>query len=130
MNDQIRPFSRRQGVEDDVGVQVREIHNKAIMMRTAARQDATIVVARARARSGASPVAWSSFDADAVHLIADLLLKIQGQELSALDPSFQTRDDALAKAALATGRIEEAMKRGGEQALETNPRRPESGSDS
>ena len=131
MNDQPRPLSRptlpKDPVVEDVGAQVREIHNKAIMMRTAARQDASIVVARARERGGAKATAWSAFDADAVHLITDLLLKLQGQEPTPLDPAFQQRDNGLRLAAGLTGRIEEAIKRGerGEQALETDSRRPE-----
>jgi hypothetical protein len=130
MNDAVRPLLRPniarltdgQGVESDIRSTANEIHNRALALRTAARQDATIVVARARERGGASPTSWSAFDADAVHLITDLLLKLQGQEPAALDPSFRTRDDALLIAATATGRIEEAMKRDGrgEQALEAS----------
>jgi hypothetical protein len=120
-----------QAMEREMATETATIaHNRTLALRTAARQDATIVVARARERGGASPTSWSAFDADAVHLITDLLLKLQGQEPTPLDPSFQTRDDALAAAR--TGRIEEAMKRGvdGQQALEENSGRPESGSDS
>jgi hypothetical protein len=121
-----RPLAPRQSdVEREMSNAATEVHNRALALRTAARQDASIVVARARERGGASPTSWSAFDADAVHLITDLLLKLQGQEPSALDPSFQVRDDALAKAATATGRIEEAMKRGGEEALETDQGRQE-----
>jgi hypothetical protein len=137
MNEQpARPLprlpGRGQAVEEDVGAEVREIHNKAIMMRTAARQDATIVVARARERGGSKPTAWSAFDADAVHLITDLLLKLQGQAPTPLDPAFEQRDNGLRLAAGLTGRIEEAIKRGerGEQALETDSRRPEGVKDS
>jgi hypothetical protein len=121
-----------EGVEGDIRSTANEVHSRALALRTAARQDATIVVARARERGGASPTSWSAFDADAVHLITDLLLKLQGQEPTALDPSFRTRDDSLLRAAAATGRIEEAMKRDGrgEQALEKNSGRPEGVSDS
>jgi hypothetical protein len=120
---------RNTAFEDDMNQTVREIHNKSIAMRTAARQDATIVVARARERGGASPTAWSAFDADAVHLITDLLLKLQGQAPSPLDPAFAARDAALAMTAGQTGRIEEAIKRGadGDKALEEDSGRPESG---
>jgi hypothetical protein len=132
MNDAVRrPIlpGRGQAVEEDVGDKVREIHNKAIMMRTAARQDATIVVARARERGGSHPTSWSAFDADAVHLITDLLLKLQGQEPTPLDPAFEQRDSGLRLAAGLTGRIEEAIKRGerGEQVMEARASRPESG---
>jgi hypothetical protein len=130
MNEQprpLRPTLPRDPVVEDVGAQVREIHNKAIMLRTAARQDATIVVARARERGGAKSTAWSAFDADAVHLITDLLLKLQGQEPTPLDPAFQQRDNGLRAAAGLTGRIEEAIKRGerGEQVLEAGAWRPQ-----
>ena len=133
MNDAVRPMrpivSRAlaaEGMESDFRSTANEVHNRALTLRTAARQDATIVVARARERGGAKPTVWSAFDADAVHLITDLLLKLQGQEPAALDPSFQVRDEALARAAASTGRIEEAMK-GGEQTLEARTGRPQGG---
>jgi|SRR5882672_9118860 len=114
-------------VESDMRSTANDVHNRALALRTAARQDATIVVARARERAGAKATVWSAFDADAVHLITDLLLKLQGQEPAVLDPSFQIRDEALKRASSLSGRIEEAMKRTGsaDQALETGPWRPE-----
>ena len=38
-------------------------------------------------------------DAEAAHLIADLLVRLQGQEPSPLDPAFAERDDKLAEVA-------------------------------
>jgi hypothetical protein len=127
MRPAIRTVLGAEALEGDMAAAANDIHNKAIQMRTAARQDATIIVARARERGGASPTAWSAFDADAVHLITDLLLKLQGQEPTALDPSFRTRDDALASVSSMTGRIEEAIKREyrAEQILEKNSGRPQ-----
>jgi SpoVK/Ycf46/Vps4 family AAA+-type ATPase len=51
----------------------------AVQHRTEARQDAVNVVARARARRN-PPLEWSAAEADAIHLIAELLLKLQGQD--------------------------------------------------
>jgi hypothetical protein len=135
MNDTVRSLERPRlpiigpatakladGMEREISAQAQQAHHLSIQKRTAARQDATIVVARARSRGGASPTSWSAFDADAVHLITDLLLKLQGQEPTPLDPSFQTLDDTLARAAAHTSRIEEAIKRDdrGEQGLEAD----------
>lgn len=120
-------------VEREMAAQTATVaHTRALALRTAARQDATIVVSRARERSGAAATAWSAFDADAVHLITDLLLKLQGQAPTPLDPSFQTRDLALAKAAALTGQVEEAIKGNGrgEQAVEANSGSAPRGADS
>lgn len=130
----IRPHIRtteEAAMEREMSAKAQEAHTQALQRRTAARQDAVVVVARARARGGATPTAWSAFDADAIHLITDLLLKLQGQEPTPLDLAFQTRDEKLAKIAGLTGRIEEAIKRGerADEAVETDPGRQEGGQD-
>ena len=45
-------------------------------------------------------------DADAAHVIADLLVRLQGQEPSPLDPAFAKRDDKLAEVAALTGALD------------------------
>jgi hypothetical protein len=118
-------------IDTDMRGAAAEVHNRAIQLRSAARQDATIVVARARERGGFQATVWSAFDADAVHLITDLLLKLQGQATSPLDPAFRARDAALAAAASLTSRIEEAIKREdrGQQTSEANRGIAQSGAD-
>lgn len=54
----------------------------AIQHRTEARQDAVNVIARMRARRNPT-LEWTAAEADAVHLITELLLKLQGQEPNA-----------------------------------------------
>jgi hypothetical protein len=118
-------------VESEIRGAAAEVHSRALQLRTAARQDATIVVARARERGGFLPTGWTAFDADAVHLITDLLLKLQGQQPTPLDPAFRARDAALASAAGLTGRIEEAIKRDdrGQQTAEANRGSAQGGAD-
>jgi hypothetical protein len=43
------------------------------------------MVARAIKRRGDDPTNWSAADANAAHVIADLLVRLQGQEPSPLD---------------------------------------------
>ena len=69
-------------------------------MRGQARRDATTMVARAIKRRGDDPTNWSVADADAAHVIADLLVRLQGQEPSPLDPAFAERDKLAEVAAL------------------------------
>ena len=57
-------------------------------MRGQARRDAATMVARPIKRRGDDPTNWSVADADAAHVIADLLVRLQGQEPSPLDPAF------------------------------------------
>ena len=57
------------------------------------------MVARAIKRRGDDPTNWSVADAEAVHVIAGLLVRLQGQEPSPLDPAFTERDDKLAEVA-------------------------------
>ena len=45
-------------------------------------------------------------DADAAHVIADLLVRLQGQEPSPLDPAFAERDDKLAEVAALTSALD------------------------
>ena len=60
------------------------------------------MVARAIKRRGDDPTNWSVADADAAHVIADLLVRLQGQEPSPLDPAFAEGDDKLAEVAAMT----------------------------
>jgi hypothetical protein len=58
-------------------------------MRGQARLDAATVVARAIKRRGDDPNNRSVADADAAHVIADLLVRLQGQEPSPLDAALR-----------------------------------------
>jgi hypothetical protein len=58
------------------------------------------MVARAIECRGDDPPNWSVADADPAHVIADLLVRLQGQEPSPLDPAFAALDDKLAKSRL------------------------------
>ena len=87
-----------------------EAHAKAIAMRGQARRDAATVVARAIKRRGDDPANWSVADADAAHVIADLLVRLQGQEPSPLDPTFAERDDKLAEVAALTSALDMAAR--------------------
>ena len=55
------------------------------------------MVARAIKRRGDDPTNWSMADADAAHVIVDLLVRLQGQEPSPRDPAFAERDDKLGR---------------------------------
>ena len=81
-------------------------HAKAIVMRGQARRDAATMVARAIKRRGDDPTNWSVADADAAHVIADLLVRLQGQEPSPLDPAFAERDNKLAEVAALTSALD------------------------
>ena len=56
--------------------------------------------ARAIKRRGDDPISWSVAGADAAHVIADLLVRLQGQEPSPLDPAFAERDISWPKSRL------------------------------
>ena len=71
-----------------------------------ARRDAPTMVARAIKRRGDDPTNWSVADADAAHVIADLLVRLQGQEPSPLDPAFAERDNKLAEVAALTSALD------------------------
>ena len=73
-----------------------------IALRGQARRDAATMVARAIKRRGDDPTNWPVADADAAHVIADLLVRLQGQEPSPLDPAFAEGDDKLAEVAAMT----------------------------
>jgi hypothetical protein len=60
-------------------------------MRGQARRDVATMVARAIKRRGYDPTNWSVADADAAHVIADMLVRLLGQEPSPFDPAFETR---------------------------------------
>jgi hypothetical protein len=81
-------------------------------MRGQARRDAATMVARAIKRRGDYPTNWSLADADAAHVIADVLVRLQGQEPSPLDPAFAERDDKLAEVAALTSALDIAAGRG------------------
>ena len=51
-------------------------------------------------------------DADAAHVIADLLVRLQGQEPSPLDPAFAEGDDKLAEVAALTSALDIAARTG------------------
>ena len=87
-----------------------EAHAKAIATRGQARRDAATIVARAIKRRGDDPTNWSVADADAAHVIADLLVRLQGQEPSPLDPAFAERDDKLAEVAALTSALDIAAR--------------------
>jgi hypothetical protein len=87
-----------------------DAHAKAIAMRGQARRDAAIMVARAIKRRGDDPINWSVADADAAHVIADLLVRLQGQEPSPLDPAFAERDDKLCEVAALTSALDTAAR--------------------
>jgi hypothetical protein len=82
-----------------------EAHTRAIATRGQARRDAATIVARAIKRRGDDPTNWSVADADAAHVIADLLVRLQRQEPSPLDPAFAERDDKLAEVAALTSAL-------------------------
>ena len=87
-----------------------EAHAKVIALRSQARRDAATMVARAIKRRGDDPTNWSVADADAAHVIADLLVRLQGQEPSPLDPAFAERDDCLAEVAALTSALDIAAR--------------------
>jgi hypothetical protein len=64
------------------------------------------MVARAIKRTGDNPT-----DADAAHVIADLLVRRQGQEPSPLYPAFAERDDKLDEVAALTSALDIAARR-------------------
>jgi hypothetical protein len=49
-------------------------------------------------------------DADAAHVITDLLVRLHGQEPSPLDPAFAERDDKLAEVAALTSALDIAAR--------------------
>jgi len=67
------------------------------------------VVARAIKRWG-DPTNWSLADADAAHVIVDLLVRLQGHEPSPLDPAFTERGDKLAEVAALTSALDIAAR--------------------
>ena len=81
-----------------------------IAMRGQARRDAETMAARAIKRRGDDPTNWSVADAEAVHVIAGLLVRLQGQEPSPLDPAFAERDDKLAEVAALTSALDIAAR--------------------
>ena len=87
-----------------------ETHAKAIAMRGQARRDAATMGARAIKRRGDDPTNWIVADADAAHVIADLLVRLQGQEPLPLDPAFAERDDKLAEVAALTTALDLAAR--------------------
>jgi hypothetical protein len=87
-----------------------EAHANAIAMRGQARRDAATMVARAIKRRGDDPTNWSVADADVAHVIADLLVRLQRQEPSPLDPAFAERDDNLAEVAALTSALDIAAR--------------------
>lgn len=97
-------------VEDDMQQEIEKEHARAIELRTEARRDAIVMVARARQRIGADPTTYTALDADTVHVITDLLVQVQGQQMSALDPSFAKREAALARVARMTADLDVAIR--------------------
>jgi hypothetical protein len=95
---------------EEIRASANATHSKAMELRTAARRDAIVAVARARERRGAPPAAWTAFDADAVFLFADLLTRLHGGKEEPLDPAFGVRDAELARSASIVSRVEEALK--------------------
>jgi hypothetical protein len=95
---------------ESMKAEAEEGHAKAIAMRGQARRDAATMVARAIKRRGDDPTNWSVADADAAHVIADLLVRLQGQEPSRLDPAFAERDDKLAEVAALTSALDIAAR--------------------
>ena len=57
-----------QYIDHDFREAASEAHTRALQLRTEARRDAAIVVARARERGGLAPAAWSALDADTIFL--------------------------------------------------------------
>lgn len=74
----VNQSSAEHGVQD-IANQIQQ--KRLIEWRTAARQDAAIIVERARERVGVSRTAWTPLDADTLHAITDLLLQVQAQEV-------------------------------------------------
>jgi hypothetical protein len=95
---------------DKMKAEAEEAHAKAIAMRGQARRDAATMVARAIKRRGDDPTNWTVADADAAHVIADLLVRLQGQEPTPLDPAFAERDDNLAEVAALTSALDAAAR--------------------
>jgi hypothetical protein len=62
----------------DIANQIQQ--KRMLEWRTAARRDAAQVLERARERAGFAQSNWSDLDADTLHAITDLLLKVQTQE--------------------------------------------------
>ena len=81
----IPPRPGRPPVEDYTSQDARkmadQVHQKRLIQwKTEARQDALIIVERARERVGLARTAWTPLEADTLHAITDLLLQIQEQE--------------------------------------------------
>jgi hypothetical protein len=70
------------------------------------------MVGRAIKRTGDDPTNWSVADADEAHVIADLLVRLQGQEPSPLAPAFAERDDKLAEVAALASALDIAARTG------------------
>ena len=95
---------------EEIRTSANATHARAMELRSAARRDAIVAVARARERRGAPATAWTAFDSDAVFLFADLLTKLHGGKEEALDPAFAARDAELVRGAALMSRVEEALK--------------------
>jgi hypothetical protein len=123
---EVRRTAERMKAEAEQG------HADVIAMRGQARRDAATMVARAIKRRGDDPTNWSVADADAAHVIADLLVRLQGQEPSPLDPAFAQRDDRLAEVAALTSALDMAARTRlapSEPALTAPPTAPEEASE-
>ena len=65
----------------------------ALRLRGEARRDSLTAVARARQRAGGDPAIWDVMGADTAWLIVDLLLKVQGMPIAALDPAYDDKEE-------------------------------------
>ena len=79
-------------------------------MRQRWREDTPTRSPRATKRWGDDPPYWSVADADPAHVIADLLVRLQGQQPSPLDPAFAALDDKLAEVAAMTSALDIAAR--------------------
>ena len=65
----------------------------ALRLRGEARRDSLTAVARAQQRSGKDPAVWDVMGADTAWLMVDLLLKVQGMPIAALDPAYEDKEE-------------------------------------
>jgi hypothetical protein len=84
-----KPISEQDAVEQNLADEIKRTTEAAQAFRAAARRDAVIVVAREMQRRGQDLTSWTERDSEAAWEIAEILISLDSQEITSLDPTFR-----------------------------------------
>lgn len=82
--------------EEALLIAANEAHVAALTRRAKARAEALTLIARARVRGGGRADLWTPAHADIAFNVLDLVLEVQNDTHSPLDPAFQEYDRTVA----------------------------------